>query len=176
MKASSCPIPGLLRIELTVHRDERGFFFESFRQDQMEAFGIGYRFIQDNHSRSEPGVLRGLHFQEPAQGKLVSVAHGRIWDVAVDLRRDSETFGQHFGLELDEGTAFWIPPGFAHGFCVLGREPADLIYKVTSYFNGPGESGVRWDDPDLNIAWPLSSPMLSPRDASLKSFRELFPA
>jgi dTDP-4-dehydrorhamnose 3,5-epimerase len=121
-------------------------------------------------------VLRGLHFQvNPAQGKLVSVIRGRVWDVAVDIRLDSPTFGKHFGAELSDenGLAMWIPPGFAHGFCVLGDEPADLLYKVDSPYTPSGERGLYWADPELAIRWPVSDPIVSVRDGQLGSFIQL---
>jgi dTDP-4-dehydrorhamnose 3,5-epimerase len=135
--------------------------------------GLPTQFYQDNHSRSLPGVLRGLHYQRrPAQGKVVGVTRGRIWDVAVDLRTQSPTFGQSIGLELSDenGLALWIPPGFAHGFCVLGAEPADVFYKVDAPYNPAGEGGIRWNDADLAISWPMSDPIVSERDLHSESF------
>jgi len=128
-------------------------------------------FVQDNHSRSFPNVLRGLHYQ-PGQGKLVSVIRGRIWDVAVDIRPDSETLGQHYSVELSDenGRMLWIPSGFAHGFCVLGDQPADVLYKVTSVYNPVGEGGIAYDDPELGIKWPIENPIISARDKAQQSF------
>jgi dTDP-4-dehydrorhamnose 3,5-epimerase len=132
-------------------------------------------FCQDNHSRSAPGVIRGLHFQtDPAQGKLVGVVRGRIWDVVVDIRPQSSTFGEHLGTELNDtnNRLLWIPAGFAHGFCVMGSEPADVIYKVDSLYNKTSEHGIRWSDPELGIAWPADHPIVSVRDQSLPSFAD----
>lgn len=175
MQAITCPIDGLLLIELKIHGDSRGFFVERFNASKFEEFGIPTDFVQDNYSRSAPGVLRGLHYQHsPSQGKLVGVTRGRVWDVAVDIRKGSPTFGDYYGVELseDNGLLFWIPPGFAHGFCVLGDEPADMLYKVTGQYNPEGEGGIRHDDPELDIPWPLQEPTLSARDTTLPSFLE----
>lgn len=163
-------IEGLLLIELSIHRDERGFFVERFRKDAFREAGLPYEFVQDNHSRSLPGVLRGLHFQtQPAQGKLIGVTRGRIWDVCVDLRKNSPSYGKHVGVELSDvnGLLLWVPAGFAHGFCVLGDTPADLLYKVDAPYSPKTEGGIHWSDPDLAIQWPLSNPMVSPRDQGL---------
>ena len=168
-------IKGLALIELKVHGDARGFFVERFQQDRFREHGLPTTFVQDNHSRSAPGVLRGLHYQlQPSQGKLVGVVRGRIWDVAVDIRPGSSAFGQHVGVELSDmnGRLLWIPPGFAHGFCVLGDEPADVLYKVDANYNPAGEGGISWNDPDLAIPWPLSNPTVSKRDQGLHSFAQ----
>ena len=173
MKAISLPLPGLVLIERVLHRDARGFFSERFHAGKFEEFGLPTQFVQDNHSRSVPGVLRGLHYQHtPGQGKLVSVTRGRIWDVAVDLRADSPTFGQHSGLELSDvnGHLLWIPAGFAHGFCVLGEEAADVVYSVDVHYHPGGEAGISWDDPDLAIAWPIEQPIVSQKDRWLSRF------
>lgn len=175
MQAITCPIAGLLLIELTIHGDSRGFFTERFNAGKFEDFGLPTHFAQDNYSRSAPGVLRGLHYQHnPTQGKLVSVMRGRVWDVAVDIRKNSPTFGHYYGVELTEqnGLLFWIPPGFAHGFCVLGDEPADMFYKVTNLYNPEGEGGIRYDDEKLGIRWPVRNPKISARDTTLPSFSE----
>jgi dTDP-4-dehydrorhamnose 3,5-epimerase len=175
MKLLPTPLPDLLLIQLDVHGDERGFFVERYHEEKLAALGLRERFVQDNHSRSAPGVVRGLHWQTaPPMGKLVGVTRGRIWDVAVDVRPGSPTRGKHFAVELSDlgGQLLWIPPGFAHGFCVLGSEPADLLYKCTALYNPQGEHGIRWDDPDLKIPWPVSSPTLSARDRALPSFAE----
>ncbi len=166
-------LSGLLLIELKIFRDERGFFVERFQQERFRERGLPSEFHQDNHSRSAPGVLRGLHYQQnPAQGKLVGVIRGWIQDIAVDLRHDSPTFGKHLSIELsdDNGRLLWIPPGFAHGFCVLGDEPADVIYKVDAPYNAAGEGGIHWADPELQIAWQVSSPLVSTRDEVLPGF------
>jgi dTDP-4-dehydrorhamnose 3,5-epimerase len=175
MKVTRLPLDGLVEIALTVHRDARGFFVECYREEGFAEYGLPRRFAQDNHSRSSPGVLRGLHFQhDPAQGKLVMVIRGRIWDVAVDLRPGSPTFGWHHVAELSEasGILLWVPAGFAHGFCVLGSEPADVLYKVDAPYRPEGEGGLYWADPDLAIPWPLPTPIVSERDARLPRFAE----
>ena len=175
MKVTSLTLRGLTLIELAVHGDARGFFVERFQAATFEAHGLPTMFAQDNHSRSAPGVLRGLHYQHtPAQGKLVGVTRGRIWDVAVDIRPESPTFGQSFGVELSDlnGRLLWVPSGFAHGFCVLGDEPADVLYKVDGPYNPRGEGGIIWNDPDLAVAWPITRPVLSVRDQGLSSFAE----
>ena len=164
-------IRDLKLIQLTIHGDERGFFVERFQKDRFKAHGLPFEFVQDNLSRSAPGVLRGLHYQtDPGQGKLVGCTHGRIWDVAVDIRKDSPTFGKSFGVELSalNGKLLWVPAGFAHGFCVLGDEPADVMYKVDAPYNPSSEGGIRWDDRDLAIDWPINNPLVSARDAALE--------
>lgn len=174
LHAIACPIEGLLLLELKTHRDNRGFFSECYRADWLREIGLPTNFIQDNHSRSLPGVLRGLHYQtEPSQGKLVNVVRGRIWDVAVDIRPTSSTFGQYYGVELSDenGLQFWIPPGFAHGFVVLGDEPADVYYKVNAAYNPSSEGGIRYDDQELAIRWPLKDVKISSRDQGLPSFK-----
>lgn len=179
MKTQAFEIPGLLLVELDVKGDSRGFFVERFQTERFRAAGLPTDFFQDNHSRSAPGVLRGLHYQHaPTQGKLVGVARGRVMDVAVDLRPTSPTFGRHQAVELSDlnGRLLWIPAGFAHGFAVLGTEPADMIYKVDGPYNAAGEGGVRWDDPELGIPWSSyigsTQPTLSARDQTLPSFAE----
>jgi dTDP-4-dehydrorhamnose 3,5-epimerase len=164
-------LEGVLILEPKVFGDERGFFMESFNQRVFdEAVGRHVEFVQDNHSRSARGVLRGLHFQLPphAQGKLVRVTQGSVFDVAVDLRRSSPTFGHWVGVELS-GTnhrQFWIPAGFAHGFLVTS-DSADFLYKTTDYYAPQAEGAVRWDDPAVGVQWPLDGqqPQLSPKDA-----------
>jgi dTDP-4-dehydrorhamnose 3,5-epimerase len=149
-------LPGVVILEPRVYRDERGFFLESFRDDDFRAAGIDREFVQDNHSRSQQGVLRGLHYQlmQP-QGKLVRVTRGKVFDVAVDIRRGSPHFGQWVAAILDDEThrQMYIPPGFAHGFLVLS-EDADFVYKCTDYYHAPSERGIAWNDPDIEIAWP----------------------
>ena len=175
LKITPLEIKGLTLIELALHGDHRGFFVERFQRATFEAHGLPTVFAQDNHSRSAPGVLRGLHYQHtPAQGKLVGVIRGRIWDVAVDIRPDSPTFGQSVGMELSDlnGRLLWIPAGFAHGFCVLGDEPADLLYKVDAPYSSKGEGGIAWDDPELAVAWPVADAVVSARDQSLASFAD----
>ncbi len=166
-------LDGLVLVELKVNGDERGFFIERFQQARFRAGGITTTFVQDNHSRSGPGVLRGLHYQHsPMQTKLVGVLRGRIWDVAVDIRPHSPTFGKSLTQELSDtnGRLLLIPPGFAHGFCVLGDEPADLLYKVDAPYNPQGEGALLWNDPELAIEWPLVHPTVSTRDAGAETF------
>jgi dTDP-4-dehydrorhamnose 3,5-epimerase len=169
VKVTPTALPGVLLLEPRVFGDERGFFFESFnRRVFQEATGWDGEFVQDNHSRSARGVLRGLHFQwRQPQGKLVRVACGEIFDVAVDVRRDSPSFGQWTGqvLSEDDRRQLWIPPGFAHGFLVLS-EFADVLYKATDYYAPQHERCIAWNDPAIGIAWPLAGPpVLSPKDA-----------
>ena len=169
MKATRLTIPDVVLIEPKVFGDARGFFFESFNQKAFnEATGTSHQFVQDNHSRSAKGVLRGLHYQvEQPQGKLVRVARGRVWDVAVDIRQDSPTFGQWVGTELSEDNQhqLWVPPGFAHGFVVLS-DSADFLYKTTDYYAPQHERCIAWNDPRLAIAWPYAGePQLSAKDA-----------
>ena len=170
-------IPEVLVIEPTVHSDDRGFFLESWHEERLAAKGVAARFVQDNHSRSVRGTLRGLHYQkESPQGKLVRVVCGAVYDVAVDLRRSSPTFGQwvHEGLTADNHKQLWIPPGFAHGFYVVS-EQADLLYKCTTYYAPGQDRALRWDDPDLAIDWPLVKgypPILSAKDASAPLLRD----
>jgi dTDP-4-dehydrorhamnose 3,5-epimerase len=176
MKVTPTAIPEVLLIEPRVFGDARGFFFESFNQRAFqEASGLNLEFVQDNHSRSSQGVLRGLHYQiEPPQGKLVRVVRGRVFDVAVDLRRSAATFGRWVGMELseDEHRQLWIPPGFAHGFMVLS-ESADFLYKTTDYYAPEHERCVAWNDPQLGIEWPDSvTPRLSAKDATGLPFHQ----
>jgi dTDP-4-dehydrorhamnose 3,5-epimerase len=172
-------LTGLAAIEPVVHGDERGFFCETYRAEWNAELGLGRdeRFVQDNHSRSARGVLRGMHFQlGEGLGKLVRCARGRILDVAVDLRRGSPTYGEWEGVELDEQSMrqLFVPVGFAHGFCVLS-ELADVIYKQTAYYDPELERGIAWNDPDVGIDWPLPEAQLtvSERDAQAPQLREL---
>ena len=170
MKITPTRIPDVLLLEPKVFGDARGFFMESFNQQAFDA-AVGHEvaFVQDNHSRSAKGVLRGLHFQLPphAQGKLVRVTAGAVFDVAVDMRRSRPTFGRWVGVELSATNhrQLWIPPGFAHGFLVLS-ETADFLYKTTAYYAPQAEGSVRWDDPTIGIEWPDigMAPQLSPKD------------
>ncbi|WP_312300768.1 dTDP-4-dehydrorhamnose 3,5-epimerase [Diaphorobacter nitroreducens] len=169
MKATRLAIPEVVLIEPQVFGDARGFFFESFNQKTFnEATGTNHPFVQDNHSRSSQGVLRGLHYQiQQPQGKLVRVARGKVWDVAVDIRKSSPTFGQWVGAELSEDNQhqLWVPPGFAHGFVVLS-ESADFLYKTTDYYAPEHERCIAWNDPQLGIRWPYEGePRLSAKDA-----------
>ena len=176
MKATRLTIPDVVLIEPKVFGDARGFFFESFNQKAFnEATGTHFQFVQDNHSRSGRGVLRGLHYQvQQPQGKLVRVARGRVWDVAVDIRQGSPTFGQWVGTELSEDNQhqLWVPPGFAHGFVVLS-DSADFLYKTTDYYAPQHERCIAWNDPQLAIAWPYAgAPQLSAKDQAGKSLAE----
>ncbi len=169
MKATRLAIPDVVLIEPRVFGDARGFFFESFNQRAFdEATGTQHQFVQDNHSRSSRGVLRGLHYQiEQPQGKLVRVVSGAVWDVAVDIRQSSPTFGQWVGAELSEDNQrqLWVPPGFAHGFVVLS-ETADFLYKTTDYYAPEHERCIAWNDAQLGIDWPYGGqPSLSTKDA-----------
>ena len=168
MKFTPLAIPEVLLVEPRVFGDARGFFLESFRQDLFdEATGTHHEFLQDNHSHSSRGVLRGLHYQLPphAQGKLVRVITGAVFDVAVDVRRGSPTFGQWVGAELtaENHRQLWIPPGFAHGFLVLS-ETADFVYKTTAYYAPQSDLGILWNDSDIGIAWPEIGTELSLSD------------
>ncbi len=173
MKMTRLELPGLVLVELQIHGDARGFFVERFHLQRFTDHGLPTRFVQDNHSRSGPNVVRGLHYQcGPDQGKLVGVVRGRVWDVVVDVRPDSPTYGQHFGIEMSDlnGCMLWIPAGFAHGFCVLGDEPADVLYKVDAPYEPAGEGGIFWADPELALPWPIRQPIVSARDQRLPSF------
>jgi dTDP-4-dehydrorhamnose 3,5-epimerase len=168
-------IDGLILLTPTKHGDERGFFMETYRADAWAAQGIPTDFVQDNHSRSRRGTLRGMHFQtSPGQGKLVRVARGRVLDVVVDIRRDSPTFGQWDAVELDDerGQQLWIPVGFAHGFCVLSDE-ADFVYKCTSYFDPATEAGFSFADPEVGIEWPDGELIYSERDRDAPRLSEI---
>ncbi len=171
MKITQTKIPEVLIIEPRVFQDERGFFLESFNQKAFdEAVGAHYSFVQDNHSSSMANILRGLHYQlQNAQGKLVRVAIGSIYDVAVDIRQGSPTFGKSVGkiLSAENKKQLWIPPGFAHGFYVLS-ETADVLYKATDFYSPEHERSLVWNDPDLNIQWPTAGkePILSGKDAA----------
>src|SRR4051812_48040352 len=160
-------LDGLVLLAPKVHGDERGFFMETFRADVAASYGIPTQFVQDNHSRSRQGTLRGIHFQtHPGQGKLVRVSRGRVFDVVVDLRRGSPTFGEWEGVVLDDvgGQMLWIPIGFGHGFLVLS-DVADFVYKCTNYYDPATEAGIRFDDPDVGIEWPAGVELLySERD------------
>lgn len=167
-------IPGLVVVEPRVFRDDRGFFFEPYNAPRYKAGGIDVDFVQDNHSFSTRGVLRGLHFQKsPGQAKLVRCARGRIWDVAVDLRPGSATFGKWWGLDLDSDAhrQLFIPVGFAHGFCVLSEE-AEVMYKCSSVYDPATEAGIRWDDAEIGVGWPIQDPAISARDQQAPSLKD----
>ncbi len=167
MEVETTTLDGVLLIKPKVFGDSRGFFLETFRADRYAKYGINFPFVQDNHSRSHRGILRGIHFQNPyPQGKLVSVVRGEVFDVAVDIRPDSPNFGKWFGTILDDvdHNQLWIPPGFGHGFYVLSEE-ADFIYKCTEYYMPEHDATIRWDDPDIGIEWPgEGKPVLSDKD------------
>lgn len=169
-------IDGLILVEPRSFHDERGFFLESFKESEFAAAGINERFVQDNHSLSVENVIRGLHYQrEPrAQGKLVRVIKGRVWDVAVDIRPGSASYGKWLGVELSEENhlMLYIPPGFAHGFASLSDE-VHLLYKCTREYDPALDAGIRWDDPDLAIQWPVGNPILSSKDRILPLLKDI---
>lgn len=175
MRVEQTGLAGLLIIEPACFNDERGFFLETFQQARYRAAGILEDFVQDNHSRSCKGVLRGLHFQvNQPQAQIVTVMRGRIFDVSVDLRRGSPTFAGWFGTELSEGgpRQLYMAPGFAHGFCVLS-EFADLHYKVSRIYDRADEAGLFWNDPEVGVSWPLQTPIVSARDSAFPRLREI---
>ncbi len=175
MKINRCELEGLLVIEPNVFGDSRGFFMETWNQRRYQEAGLTQDFVQDNISFSRRGILRGLHFQHPsAQGKLVSVLQGEVFDIAVDLRQRSSTFGraQTINLSSENKLQFYIPPGFAHGFLVLS-ETAMFHYKCSDFYSPKEELTLRWDDPDLGIAWPIKNPLVSDKDAKGLRLREL---
>jgi dTDP-4-dehydrorhamnose 3,5-epimerase len=175
MNIEPLSLPGLFLLKPRIFVDDRGYFLETYRQPLYVKAGIGVAFAQDNISFSRYGVLRGLHDQTtPGQAKLVSVIQGRIWDVAVDLRPTSPTFGKWEGVELDGENhfQFFIPVGFAHGFCILSKT-ALVSYKVSSPYDPPTERTIAWNDPDLSIAWPIKEPLVSERDQNGLSFQSL---
>lgn len=168
-------LPDVILIEPNVHRDERGFFMEAYKFSEFAALGIQERFVQDNHSRSPRAVLRGLHYQRNpmAQGKLVRVLEGEIFDVAVDIRKGSPTYGRWVGMTLSaaDKQMLYVPDGFAHGFCVLS-ETADVLYKVTREYSAGHDQGIIWNDPDIAIDWPIRDPIISKKDASHPRLKE----
>ncbi len=175
MRVTPTPIKEVLLVEPDVHRDARGFFLESYHFQKFTQAGLAVRFVQDNHSRSGQGTLRGLHAQlRKPQGKLIRVIQGEIFDVAVDARPDSPTFGQWVGqlLSQENFLQLYVPPGFFHGFCVTGFS-AEVEYKCTDFYNPADEIGLRWNDPDLKIQWPVSDPVLSQKDKKLPLLREI---
>lgn len=174
MKVIVADIPEILIIEPKVFTDDRGYFLETYQAEKFRAIGIAEPFVQDNHSHSMHGALRGLHYQEPgAQGKLMRCARGAMWDVAVDIRVGSPTYGKWFGLELSEQNKkmLWVPAGFAHGFCAL-TDDCDVIYKCTAYYAPANERGIAWNDPDIGIKWPISKPVLSAKDAAAPRLKD----
>lgn len=176
MKITATRLPEVLLIKPKIFGDDRGFFFESHNEKRYSEAGISGPFVQDNISRSRRGVLRGLHFQQPnPQGKLVMALEGKIFDVAVDIRRGSATYGQWMGetIDSDEKQQIWVPPGFAHGFLVLS-DTAVIQYKCTNYYAAPFEQSIIWNDPDLQIKWPFTDGIeLSAKDLAAKRFRDL---
>lgn len=177
MKVIKTKIKDCVIIAPQVHGDERGFFLETFQVNRYQKLaGINETFVQDNYSRSSKGVLRGLHFQKnKPQGKLVRVVKGQVFDVAVDLRENSPTFGRWEGVILSDlnKKQFWVPPGFAHGFFVLS-DIADFEYKCTEYYDPHDEASIIWNDPDINISWPHENPILSSKDSAAFKFSEIF--
>lgn len=175
MKVIETQLPGVLIIEPRAFGDHRGFFLETFQVERYREHGIDLPFVQDNHSRSARGVLRGLHFQRTRpQGKLVSVSRGAVYDVAVDIDPQSATCGQFVGVELNDENhrQLWVPPGYAHGFCVIS-EVADFQYKCTDYYQPEDEGGLLWNDPDVGIPWPFVEPQLSAKDQVNPRLRDL---
>ena len=176
MEITKTKIEGLLIIQPKVFGDDRGYFFESFRLDKLRENGVDLNFVQDNESMSGKGILRGLHFQNPpyAQGKLVRVIKGKVLDVAVDIRKDSPTYGKWHSIILSEKnkTIFWIPPGFAHGFHSM-EDNTLFQYKCTNYYNKEAEESVLWNDPDLNIDWGIANPLISDKDKNVPLFKNL---
>ncbi len=169
------PLPDLLVIKPKVYKDERGFFQETWQKMKNQQIGLKQEFVQENWSRSTFGILRGLHFQiQHPQGKLVSVHNGKVFDVAVDLRKESKTYGKWYGLELSDENhlQMYVPPGFAHGFCVLS-DVADFVYKCTDYYYPEDEGGIIWNDTSLNIKWPIKDPIISEKDNGLSTFNNL---
>jgi dTDP-4-dehydrorhamnose 3,5-epimerase len=175
VKIIETELPGVVLIEPRVFGDDRGFFLETWSRSQYVELGLPGEFVQDNVSLSVPGVIRGLHFQHPsAQGKLVMALRGEIFDVAVDIRRGSPTYGRWTGATLSGATLrqMYVPPGFAHGFAVVG-EAALVSYKCTAAYNPRHESSIRWDDPDLGIAWPVAEPIVSAKDRAAPRLRDV---
>jgi len=179
MEIIKTPLDGLLIIQPHVFRDDRGYFFESFNYQYFIDVGLNLNFVQDNESKSQKDVLRGLHFQNPpfAQGKLVRVIKGGVLDVAVDIRKDSVTYGECFKIELNEAnkTMLWIPPGFAHGFATL-EDDTIFSYKCTNIYHKTSEGSIRWNDPDLNIEWNIKNPILSDKDKISPYFKDFVSA
>jgi len=175
VKFVETPLPGVVLVEPQVFGDARGFFMETYHLEKFRRAGIGETFVQDNHSFSRKGVLRGLHYQVGRpQGKLVRVVSGEAFDVAVDIRRGSPTFGRWHGVRLsaENRRMLYVPPGFAHGFCALSDD-VHFLYKCTDLYAPELDRGIRWDDPDIGIEWPVSGPVLSPKDAGLPLLRDV---
>lgn len=178
MRVTPTTLPDVLLLEPPVFRDARGVFLETYHAERYQGYGVTERFVQDNISWSEPGVLRGLHLQRGAhaQGKLVQVLVGEVWDVAVDVRPDSPTFGQWVGefLSAENARQLYIPPGFAHGFVVLSKRSL-FVYKCTQVYQKASELAIRWNDEDLAIQWPITNPLVSEKDAAGLSLKEALP-
>ncbi|MBX7205185.1 MAG: dTDP-4-dehydrorhamnose 3,5-epimerase [Bacteroidia bacterium] len=176
MEVKTTPIQGLLIIQPKVFTDARGYFFESYSEKLFKQHGIDAHFVQDNQSLSQKGALRGLHFQAPPyeQGKLVRVIKGAVLDVVVDIRKNSPTYGEHFSLELSEKNflMLWVPPGFAHGFATIENDTI-FVYKCTNLYHKESEGGIKWNDPDLNINWGVSDPIVSDKDRELGLLKNL---
>lgn len=174
MKFTETELPGVVLIEPKVFGDERGYFLETFHAARFREAGLPTEFVQDNHSRSARGVLRGLHYQMPnAQGKLIRCSRGAIYDVAVDIRTGSPAFGRWYGVELSEENKrmLWVPPDFAHGFCAL-TDNTDVMYKVTALYDGAADRSILWNDPEIGIRWPIAEPLLSPKDAAAPRLKD----
>ncbi len=175
MKTIECSLEGIIILEPNKYNDSRGFFQECFQKERYTQHGIKEEFVQDNHSRSYKNVLRGMHFTKKRnQAQLLTVIRGKIYDVVVDIRKESKTFGQWFGVELSEDgpTQIYMPFGFAHGFCVLS-EVADLHYKVSEKYDSQDDHGINWADPDLQIKWPIENPIISEKDSKHRPLKEL---
>ena len=175
MKVIKTPLDGVLIIEPTIFRDSRGIFYEVYSEEKYQTHGIPSRFVQDNHSVSERGVLRGLHYQiNPGQAKLIRVTRGEVFDVVLDIRKESVTYGKWWSLNLSETNKLqlYIPVGFAHGFCVLS-ESVEFLYKCSDYYSPENERGIVWNDPELAIDWPIENPILSDKDNVYPRFNDI---
>ena len=175
MKVNKAPLDGVFIIEPKVFKDPRGIFYEVYSAKKYEEYGIPAQFVQDNHSVSEKGVLRGLHYQiNPGQAKLVRVTRGEVFDVVLDIRKESPTYGKWWSLHLSETNKLqlYVPEGFAHGFCVLS-ESVEFLYKCSNYYSPENERGIMWNDPDLAIEWPIENPIISEKDNVYPRFNEI---
>mgnify|MGYP001426258584 FL=1 len=175
MEAELTPLEGVIIIKPDIYKDDRGFFTETYSKDKYYSLGIREEFVQDNYSRSKKNTLRGLHYQiNKPQGKLVRVINGRVLDVAVDVRKDSKTFGQYFSVFLDDVNFYqlYMPPGIAHGFCVVS-EFADFEYKCTNFYSPKNEKGILWSDSDININWPVANPIVSSKDLTFNQLKDI---
>jgi len=175
LEAELTPLEGVIIIKPDIYKDDRGFFTETYSKDKYYSLGIREEFVQDNYSRSKKNTLRGLHYQiNKPQGKLVRVINGRVLDVAVDVRQDSKTFGQYFSVFLDDVNFYqlYMPPGIAHGFCVVS-EFADFEYKCTNFYSPKNEKGVLWSDSDININWPVANPIVSAKDLTFNQLKDI---